>query len=687
MTTTSSAVLRLGLSDVAQLAHVQRPVVSMWRARSAGSARPFPAPIDTTRGRESFDGTAVVEWLIATGRGNNPTARDDLAAYASLDGGSAQDDQAVFDGITALLCLSAMTGRALGSMSRDDLIDLADEVDPDDGLLFGEIDALAARLVPLARYTDLLVDAAFNAQAAFERLMADRFRLYVPSHTTIALAKPARQLIATLALAAADQLDLDEPTFVDPTGGGSDLVIALAEQLADRPFTVCTGQGRDAASRLARRRIRVHGIQRSPLADNGHGGQLIPERSVVIAQFPCPASPSMTAGDILDKITMLTLETTDAHRVVVIGPAGVLTDGLAGRDDRLARDAILRTERLRTVVRLPQGLLTPRPRERLALLCFGSASTVAGSGDRTILTADLSNVPLDAASIGDLVTDIVAGLGGSSGGRRRHPRFLRPMLVRRMLARTGGLLESGTMPGLPSANGPDLVLRITNLAQVVGTPDHTDHAFEVVTTPPSDQRPTETTVGSAVDRGEIKLIPGHRLESADMSSGGSVPVLGVAEIVGSTAPGQRRVDRMEFAARYLSGRSTEPGDVVFCISPRPGAIVDDAGGSVVVYPARVARIMDPSASGITPWMLAADINTAPASAKSWRNWAIRRVRPDQVAAVDRVLAGIHSDQQALTHRLQKLDQLAALVATGAAAAAITISVPNSSVPTNTAPKG
>ncbi len=139
---TTSAVFKLGLSDVAQLAHVQRPVVSMWRARSAGSDKPFPAPIDTARGQEWFDGSAVVDWLTATGRGNNPSARDDLAAYGSLNGGSPQGDQAVFDGITALLCLSAITSRVLGSMGRDDLIDLADEVDPDDDLLFGEIEAL-----------------------------------------------------------------------------------------------------------------------------------------------------------------------------------------------------------------------------------------------------------------------------------------------------------------------------------------------------------------------------------------------------------------------------------------------------------------------------------------------------------------------------------------------------------------
>ncbi len=241
----------------------------------------------------------------------------------------------------------------------------------------------------------------------------------------------------------------------------------------------------------------------------------------------------MTAVEILDKINLLTLETTDAHRVFIIGPAGVLTDSLAGRDDRLARDAILRTDRLRTIVRLPQGLLTPRPRERMALLCFGSAAGARGSRDRTILAADLSNVSLDAAAVDDLVTDIVAGLGGPGGGGRRHPRFLRPVLVRRLLARTGDLLEAGTMPVLPTANGPDLVLRITEIAHIVRRRDHTDHAFEVEANIPGDQRPTETTFGSAVERGEIKLIAGNRLNPADIRYFGSVPVLGVEEIAGS----------------------------------------------------------------------------------------------------------------------------------------------------------
>ena len=594
MTTTSSAVLRLGLSDVAQLAHVQRPVVSMWRARSAGSGRPFPPPIDTARGQEWFDGTEVVEWLIATGRGNNPSPRDDLAAFASLVGGSPQGDEVVFEGITALLCLSAITGRPMGSISRDDLIDLADEVDPDDDFLFSEVEALAARLVPLAHYTDLLVDAAFNAQAAFERLMADRFRLYIPGHTTVALAPPARQLIAVLALAAADQLDLDEPAFVDPTDGGSDILTALAERMADRPFAVFTAEGTDVAvavgsatdpgawhPTVTSRRQRGRGAF-DPRPQRR--GRAVPMPGVTVHEGWGDLGRDQHADAGNDRCA-------PCH---VIAPAGVLTDSLAGRDDRLARDTIVRTERLRTIVRLPQGLLTARPRERMVLICFGSATTGQESRDRTILTADLSNVSLDAAAVDDLVTDVVAGLGGPGAGGRRHPRFLRPALVRRLLSRTGDLLEAGIMPGLPTAHGPDLVLRITDLAQMVRVPENTDQAFEVVANVLGDHLPTETTVGSCRRAPQDQAHPGHRLDAADLHPAGTVPVLGVEEIVGSVATGQRRVDRLEFASRYPSGRSTEPGDVVFCTAPRPGAIVDDAGGSVVAYPARVARITDVS---------------------------------------------------------------------------------------------
>ena len=211
---------------------------------------------------------------------------------------------------------------------------------------------------------------------------------------------------------------------------------------------------------------------------------------------------------------------------------------------------------------------------------------------------------LDAAAIDDLVTDIVAGLGAPMVGGRRHPRFLRPVLVRRLLTRTGDLLEAGTMPGLPTANGSDLVLRITEIAQIVGTPDHIDHAFQVVANTPGDQRPSETTVGSAVERGEIKLIPGHRLGHGDLRSGGSVPVLGVEEIVGTFATGQRRVDRLEFASRYP--RVVQRNRATWSSAPHPGRGPSSttAADRSSLYPARVARIMEslPPASPHGCWL-------------------------------------------------------------------------------------
>ena len=65
--------LLISLADVARLARVQRPVVSMWRSRSAATDSPFPMPIERAGPQELFDAEQVVSWLELTGRGNNLT--------------------------------------------------------------------------------------------------------------------------------------------------------------------------------------------------------------------------------------------------------------------------------------------------------------------------------------------------------------------------------------------------------------------------------------------------------------------------------------------------------------------------------------------------------------------------------------------------------------------------------------
>ena len=74
----SEALLSMG--DIARLAKVKRPVVSMWRQRQrtrVGSVA-FPEPAVTSPA-ERFRADDVLQWLEDTGRGNNPDAAIDMA--------------------------------------------------------------------------------------------------------------------------------------------------------------------------------------------------------------------------------------------------------------------------------------------------------------------------------------------------------------------------------------------------------------------------------------------------------------------------------------------------------------------------------------------------------------------------------------------------------------------------------
>ena len=112
--TVSATRTLLGLSDVARLAGVHRPVVSVWRQRAAGSGAPFPPAVKVRDGQEFFDGSAVARWLAQTGRGNNPTATEDVVAFGTVTG-SAVTGPATLSALTALLTLTVMAGRHLAT--------------------------------------------------------------------------------------------------------------------------------------------------------------------------------------------------------------------------------------------------------------------------------------------------------------------------------------------------------------------------------------------------------------------------------------------------------------------------------------------------------------------------------------------------------------------------------------------
>ena len=80
----NSAASTLTMQDVADLAHVRRSTVSMWRNRpmARGQFLPFPAPVGATNGVEQFSREEIVNWLEHSGRGNNHEHRLDAPALS-----------------------------------------------------------------------------------------------------------------------------------------------------------------------------------------------------------------------------------------------------------------------------------------------------------------------------------------------------------------------------------------------------------------------------------------------------------------------------------------------------------------------------------------------------------------------------------------------------------------------------
>jgi hypothetical protein len=661
---TDTSALLISLPDIALLARVKRPVVSMWRRRLAPTGQPFPSPAMVDSGRELFDAVAVADWLESTGRGNNPEARADLAAFAAL-GIAPLHDPTVLAGVTGLLCLIAIAASLPDD--SDELLDLADQNDPDDEYLYAELAALDDRLVPLARYSSLLASAAYSPASAFEKLMAERFRLSIDGHVQTDLIQSARDLVVAVALALSTQAELGEVVFVDPTPGGSDVIIELARRAEDQlgAVTVATPDDDTPAGRLLRRRLRVHNIIRERLRDDGQGGIVFPPQSVIVAQFPSADRPSMSDADVLRALDEVALGWTEGQRVVALGPASAFTDRRRPEDEvtRLRRD-LLKSDLVRAIVRLPAGLATTHGRQRLAMWCLGP-DRYADRSDRTrgalTLVADLANEHLDPPTIDALVADIVAGMDGRWGIAAHALQLVRPVATSALQLSDDDFVAPRTprSPGEPTA---EVVDRLESLTVALRFPVP-QAVLPGVVARRATNRSEGTTVAAAVHDRELQMLPGLRLDEQDMTSAATgVRVVGPLDLVDSPGP-VGRIDPLVLAARYPTSRLTERGDVVFCTTTRPAAWVDREGGSVVAFPAKVLRCRD---NRLVPAVVAVDINAQPESAKAWRAWALRYVPDDQASALMRATDELAKHRADLLDRIETLDQLAVTIINGTA---------------------
>ena len=685
MTSTATGATQgpgLTLSDVASLAHVQRPVVSRWRTRFAGSEHPFPSPIGEVEGVAQFDAEDVVGWLERTGLGNNAQARDDVAAYARPPGLSSRGDARQVAGASALLCLKAVTGLQLTGLCSEELLDLADEADPDDGFLYREIAGLGQAATACAGYVDRLADASYGPARAFEKRLADRFRLHHDGSARTALSDDARRLVARMAAGLAEAVDLQPPVFVDPTCGGSDLLVEVAGLLAEVPApTMMTSDDDDDSCRLVRRRLRVHDLHREPLVRDDNGGFQLSRPLVLLAQFPSAGAPSMTDLEILSAIDDVVLQMDARQLAVVVAPAAVLTDRPASAEAARIRDGLLRSDRVRAIVRLRRGLLLSAPRQSLAWWALGPAYPEVRVGDRWTLVGDLADVELDQAAVEDLVTDVVAAMGDDRLTRSHAFRFLHRVRRPDLLGGPGSLVDHVVRRARRrTASGADVAIRVTELARSLGLGDDAGTAdLSVEAAEHDDTEPSpELTVGHVLRRGAVRLVPGNRVDAAHLGGRDGARVIGPAELAGTLPWGGRRIDRLEFARAYPSGRLTRPGDVVFCTSPSVAARVDVDGGSVVVSPARVLRPVDGKAMTITPDVLAADINAVPPRAKHWRTWPVRRTPRGQAEPLGDALTALRREREAARDRLAQLEELTGLLVAGVTGQVLAIRKPSTS---------
>lgn len=143
------------------------------------------------------------------------------------------------------------------------------------------------------------------------------------------------------------------------------------------------------------------------------------EVAVHVLQVPPAGSPGLTDLEVLDVVGDLVVQLSDASRVVVIGPASALTDRPANSAIDLARDAIIRGDRLRAAIRLPRGLVPRSSRRMLALWALGPAHPAVPVRDRWTVVADVSDRSLDEATLEGIVTDVVAAMAPDEGSATR----------------------------------------------------------------------------------------------------------------------------------------------------------------------------------------------------------------------------------------------------------------------------
>ncbi|MEC3894398.1 hypothetical protein [Nocardiopsis sp. LDBS1602] len=627
----SGTTQTLTMQDIADLARVQRPVVSMWRKRSTvrGEEIPFPSPVHRTSGVEHFDRSAIVEWLQRTGRGNNSEVDLDAPALSV-------PDEAKLEDLVTLLCLATGTGTELAETTTQQRHDLASTLDQHDEFLLSEVDAMAPSHATLI-FADELIEASFGPAEALDRLENGRLGRSTGARD---LTTEAIDLVRHVVEACILHLDADGLPLLH--SGASDKTRLMFELVRDFRHLIVAGDA--SKQRALRRRAFIRGITMTAERTSPHVHVL----SVV----------DVEASEALDTIDDLVLDLGPSDLAVILGPAAVLCDDLRGKQEQ-DRAQTLRPGKLAVALRLPRGLWREAYRQSLGLwVCTGDASR------ERPLVADLAAMTTDELELGDLTSDVTGALESE---KARAYRYLRPHNLTQILSSRLPVVPRGVRaPQLATKDVTEHLTRINAATLVTSAPVPT---FDVLAeAAPGSMLLRRHSLGELGQLKRIMVKRGSRFDPTRADPTGSVRVLS-ASVGGELF----RLDPFDAAEHHLRAARTEPGDVVFTERPRPAAFVDGVGGSLIATPSRLLRIA-PNA-GIGPHTMAALINRRPDDANEWRTWNVPIVDAEFVEQLEDALIAAAEHEAWLRKHLVATGDLVSAMINGVAAGAVKLTVP------------
>lgn len=674
--------LLISMPEIAELAGVQRPVVTVWRRRHNGS---FPRPVGGDAGRPLFDAQAILDWLVATGRANRETLEPDLRQYALWHLGSGMKPEDLIAFATALVCLRGLDGDEplqSGVGWAGDLDERASRVDPSDLLLLSEIRALPDDAGWLVHAIDELVEAAWGCRQAFERLLATRNRLNAPTLYRDAISPDLTGLMAAISGASEQAATHSTVAVVDPWAGTGDLLTAVVAAIGESGQPrISAVTGSEQMSRLLRRRLRVWEL---PMADVDVRARSRPPATtdwrVLVTALPYRPQENRSREGHLRFLARLATDLGPGQAAVVLGPADLLAEQMPPTQAGI-RSEILRTDAVEAIITLPGGLMPFRPGYQASLWVLRRDES--GRGQGRVLHADVSDRPLTGQVVNDLVEDVTTWRRDGYHPAAHRRALTTPVRVADLLSGHSSL-TGPRQPELPEAN----TLRHSRVALLLDLQTQlAEHAHQPLPPPltanmaarEDEARPT-VTIGTLIKKEQVKRLKGARIAAEHVAGGGHHRVIGIPELTGHARPGHRMIDRLVLAERYPRARLTEPGDVIVAITADVMALVDVDGFSVAEYPAAVLRV-NGAGQTLTPRTLAALIATAPSgrapgAVRSRRldEIPVPVLEPDEVGALDELLFDLDQRRCRAQEQIDILDTLQRTAVTGIADGTLTITL-------------